>query len=882
MALLLEDTKDELLLRASELASHRRGTGGPPADDALALLRTYYRHVAPDDVVDRGEADVYGALASHYRLAGSRPQATARVRAFTPSVPDHGWSAGGHTVVEVVIDDMAFLVDSMTMALTAQDRTVHVVIHPVFEVERDLAGEMVEVRVLDDLRDGDGAATVDESGHATLRESWMHIEIDRVSDDEELREIERRLTEVLRDIRDAVEDWSRMQGRLTEIVGELEEVPPKGLPGEEVGRGVELLRWLGDDHFAFLGYREYDLVERGEELSLRAVPGTGLGILRGDQDQSTSFQQLPPAVRARAKEKKLLVLAKANSKSTVHRSAYLDYVGVKKFDADGEVVGERRFLGLFSSATYTESVQRIPVLRDKVADVLATEGIDATSHTGKALVNVLENYPRDELFYTPTEELVPIAESVMLTKDRRQLRLFVRRETYGRYLSCLVYLPRDRYNTTVRERFAQILKDTLDAEAVEFTVRVNEALTAQVHFVVRPRKGELIGEVDTSSLERTLAEAARSWRDDLVTAVVGEYGEERGSKLTRRYQLAFPEAYKEDFPARVGASDIARLEQIRDGGLDLALSEDVDAAQGEARLKVFRVGSPLSLSEVLPMLSSMGVEVIDERPYQLEGLEQPTHIYDFGLRHHGAMPDRARMLFTDALRAVWSGRNEIDGFNRLVLGAGLTWRQATVLRAYAKYLKQGNSPFAVDYIEGALASNVEITRLLVQLFEARFDPARERTGAGGDTEDTEDTEDAGADGDAAEQQLVDRVTRALDDVTSLDQDRILRSYLTLIRATLRTSYFQTGDDGEPRAYMSFKLDPSAIPDLPQPRPKFEIFVYSPRVEGVHLRFGAVARGGLRWSDRRDDFRTEVLGLVKAQMVKNTVIVPVGAKGGIFC
>ena len=387
------------------------------------------------------------------------------------------------------------------------------------------------------------------------------------------------------------------------------------------------------------------------------------------------------------------------------------------------MVGERRFLGLFSSAAYTESVNRIPMVREKVAEVLARVGFDTHSHAGKALMDTLENYPRDELFQTPVEELAPIAEAVMYTRERRQLRLFVRRDTYGRFLSCLVYLPRDRYNTTVRERISEILKRRLGGDSVEFTARVSESNMARLHFVVRPPKGELMGEVDVADLERRLVDAARSWYDDFTAAVTSEYGEEAGSRLGRTYGESFPEAYKEDFSARTASVDLGRLEAIQgDDGIDLSMYEQMDAGRGEARLKVFRIGSPLSLSQVLPMLSSMGVEVVDERPYQLEGLRRPSYIYEFGLRYGRSLPAGARELFQDALHAVWDGHNEIDGFNALVLGAGLTWRQATVLRAYAKYMRQGGTPFAQDYIEDALRINVDITRLLVQLFESRFAP----------------------------------------------------------------------------------------------------------------------------------------------------------------
>ena len=747
------------------------------------------------------------------------------------------------------------------MALSESQHDIHLVIHPQFVVRRDLSGQMLEV--LDEHAPTDG--------HDVARESWMHLEIDRVAD-EELDAIQEQLTKVLTDVRDAVEDWARMHAQVDRLVEELEEHPPP-LPGDEVEQGTSLLRWLGDNHFTFLGYREYALERRGDDEVLVAVPGTGFGILRADPPAP---RVLPPAVASRSRDKRLLVLAKANSKATVHRPVHLDYVGVKKFDEQGEVIGERRFLGLFSSAAYTESVRRIPVLWEKAEAVMDAVGLDPMSHAGKALMDVLETYPRDELFQTPVEDLVPIAAQVMYSRERRQLKLFVRRDIYGRFLSCLVYLPRDRYNTSVRERIAAILKEQLGGDSIEYTAHVGESFAARLHFVVRPPEGELIGEPDVADLERRCAEAARSWRDDFTSAVIATYGEEQGSRLVRRYAASLPEAYKEDYPPQTGASDLGRLEQIEgEQGLALSLYEDVAAPAGDARLKVYRIGPPLSLSEVLPILSTMGVEVVDERPYQLEGLDRESYIYDFGLRYHRAMPDHVRTLFQDTVKAVWDGRNESDGFNALVLAAKLDWRQATVLRAYAKYMRQGGTPFAQDYIEDALRINVEITRYLVQLFEARFDPGRPDRDGGGIPADSEARQAKCA-------ELEDRIKRALDEVTSLDHDRILRSYLTNIRATLRTNFFQFDADGRPLDRLALKLDPSAIPDLPAPRPKFEIFVYSPRVEGVHLRFGSVARGGLRWSDRRDDFRTEVLGLVKAQMVKNTVIVPVGAKGGFFC
>ncbi|RNM13618.1 NAD-glutamate dehydrogenase [Nocardioides pocheonensis] len=856
----LEDSKAELLTRLCEHAERRAAEKHPggfvDGPSIPTLLREYYKHAAPEDLLDRNEADLYGAVMHHLKSGIERPQGTATVRIFTPTVDSEGWSAEGHTVVEVVTDDMPFLVDSVTMALDEIGHDVHLVLHPQLVVRRDVAGHLQEV--LDDH--------ADVSPHDIGRESWMHLEIDRIPA-EEITPVQQQLEKVLSDVREAVEDWPRMHDRVQVILDDLDEHPPP-LPPGELEEGKAFLRWLADNHFTFLGYREYRLERHGEHEVLIALPGTGFGILRADPGEATA---LPQPAADKAREKTLLVLAKANSRATVHRPVHLDYIGVKRFDDKGDVVGERRFLGLFSSAAYTESVTRIPLAREKARRVLEIAGYEPMSHAGKAMMDVLETYPRDEIFQTSVEELAPIASSVMHARERRQLKLFLRKDVYNRFWSCLVYLPRDRYNTTVRERIAAILKEHLHGDSLEYTANIGASSAARLHFVVRPAPGEAIAEPDVADLERRCVEAARSWRDDFTSAVIAEYGEEQGSRLARRYAHSFPEAYKEDYPPRTGAADLGRLEEIEDERvIGLSLYETPDSAPGEARLKIYRVGSPLSLSQVLPTLSAMGVEVVDERPYELEDLPRASYIYDFGLRYAGGLPPNARDLFQDTVLSVWDGRNESDGFNALVLAVGLTWRQALLLRAYARHMRQGGTPFAQDYIEDALRINVDITRLLVRLFEARFDPGRNGDLAADNESRTAKCAD-----------LEERILRSLDDVSSLDHDRILRSYLTAIKATLRTNFFQEAKEGGDHPYVALKLDPSAMPDLPEPRPKFEIFVYSPRVEGVHLRFGPVARGGLRWSDRRDDFRSEVLGLVKAQMVKNTVIVPVGAKGGFF-
>ncbi|GAB7108792.1 NAD-glutamate dehydrogenase [Streptomyces phaeofaciens JCM 4814] len=875
----LDEAKAELLERAARVAENSpvgghlptgtTGEGLPDRDTLLAFLQRYYLHTASEDLTDRDPVDVFGAALSHYRLAENRPQGTANVRVHTPTVEGNGWTCS-HSVVEVVTDDMPFLVDSVTNELTRQGRGIHLVIHPQVVVRRDVTGKLIEV-----LRTPPSAADLPHDAHI---ESWIHVETDRETDRADLKQITAELLRVLSDVREAVEDWEKMRDAALRIADGLTDEPvPGDLASPEVEEARELLRWLAADHFTFLGYREYQL---REDDSLAAVPGTGLGILRSDPHHagedshpvSPSFERLPADARAKAREHKLLVLTKANSRATVHRPSYLDYVGVKKFDADGNVVGERRFLGLFSSAAYTESVVRVPVVRRKVGAVLKGAGFSPNSHDGRDLLQIMETYPRDELFQTPVDELRSIVTSVLYLQERRRLRLYLRQDEYGRYYSALVYLPRDRYTTGVRLRIIDILKEELGGTSVDFTAWNTESILSRLHFVVRvPQGTELpeLSENDKDRIEARLVEAARSWADAFAEALNAELGEERAAELQRRYNNAFPEGYKADHTPRAAVSDLVHLERLtEDQSFSLSLYEPVGAAPDERRFKIYRKGDAISLSAVLPVLNRLGVEVIDERPYELRCTDRSVAwIYDFGLRipeggtTTDLLGDDGRERFQEAFSATWTGLAENDGFNALVLGAGLSWRQAMVLRAYAKYLRQAGATFSQDYMEDTLRTNVHTTRLLVNLFEARMAPERQRAG--------HEIVDA----------LLEELDAALDQVASLDEDRILRSFLTVIKATLRTNFFQESVGGKPHEYVSMKFDPQAIPDLPAPRPAFEIWVYSPRVEGVHLRFGKVARGGLRWSDRREDFRTEILGLVKAQMVKNTVIVPVGAKGG---
>jgi glutamate dehydrogenase len=828
--------------------------------DSARLVRRYWRFAPDEELVGLTAAEMLADARAHRELAEQRVPGELKLRI--------GESADGElTTLEIVIDDMPFLVDTVTAALTSRGLGVHLLVHPLVVVRREPLGKLAELCA--DVEPDDAIV-------GDLVESWMRLSVDRVGGREQRLELQRDLQRVLTDVREAVEDWPRTRAQALALADELAtaQLP---VPDRDITDSVELLRWLVDGHFTFLGYREYRLVDGGQELA--AVLGTGLGILRGDQVRPRSLASMAPEARAKVLEKRLLVITKANSRSTVHRSSYLDYIGFKTFDPDGNVIGEKRFLGLFSAAAYLGSVRDLPVVKRKVAGVLERSGLSPRSHSGKDLLAILEDYPRDELFQIKTDELYDTVLGVLRLAGRRQLRLFLRHDGYGRFISCLVFMPRDRFTTENRLKIQEILLRELNGIGVDYTTRVGESPLARIHFIVRTDPGQPSSPVDPEALCEQLAEATRDWDDDFRLILERKLGEEQGRRLFGRYADAFPDAYKDEHTPYEAVKDLAKLELIDEPG---ELATHIFRRRQDdhnVRFKVFRYGEPMMLSTVLPVLHSLGVRVSDERPYEVRRSDGTIYLYDFGL----VLPDGARELpevrphMENAFTATWRAEAEVDGFNELVVRSGLTWRQVVILRAYAKYQRQAGAVYSQESMEAALIAHPDLAAALVELFETRFHPAR---GLAGERRPAGPAQVSAHDEDRAlrAKEQVDAIVVRLDTVASLDHDRILRAYLTLIQATLRTSFFQrTG--GRPKSYVAFKLEPRAIPELPAPRPRYEIWVYSPRFEGLHLRFGAVARGGLRWSDRRDDFRTEILGLVKAQMVKNAVIVPVGAKGG---
>jgi glutamate dehydrogenase len=814
----------------------------------------YYAGTAFEDLAESDVANLYGAALAHWNFLRTRAPGTPKLRAYNPQLEQHGWQST-HTIVELASDDMPFLVDSVRMALNRRGLTTHLVIHPVVQFRRDGAGRVVEVLESGAREDG------------SLTEAVMHLEVDRQTDQEILDGIVADLDAVLRDVSAAVKDWLPMRDKLSAIIAELKENPPP-VDARELKEGLAFLEWMSADHFAYLGYREYELIETDGEEQLRAIANAALGVRRDSAqgDVSQTFASLPPEIRRMAREPTLLVVTKANARATVHRPGYLDHIGIKRFDAEGKVIGERRFLGLYTSAAYNRSPRVIPLLREKVTRVVSQAGYPDSSHAAKALINILETFPRDLLFQISDDELFATTMGILHLQERQRIRLFVHRDPFRRFYSCILYVPRDRFNTEIRLAIQDLLACELGGDDIEFDVHLSESVLARLYFIVRVPPGSK-ADFDVSEIEARLREITRNWADDLFDALLDHCGEERGLSLYRRYGEAFRADYREHYVPKIAVYDIEHMETLADEEHSLAMSlyRPLEAPDELLQFKMFHADRPISLSDALPMLENMGLRVEEERPSEIRRADGTcVWMHDFSMTYSGKREfdlDEIRDKFQETFARVWRRDVENDGFNRLVLRAKLGWREIVILRAYSKYLRQAGWTFSHRYIQRALAFSPHIAAMLVELFHARFDPDQQR--------DAEHSSD----------ELVAAIRSALGAVANLDEDRILRSIFGAMLATLRTNYYQTGDDGEPKSYVSFKFDPKKVLELPEPRPMFEIFVYSPRVEGVHLRGGPVARGGLRWSDRREDFRTEVLGLVKAQMVKNAVIVPVGSKGG---
>lgn len=816
------------------------------------FAQRYFSNCSADDLHERSIEDLTNILLSHWKFIYERQPGKAIIRIFNPEKSRDGWQST-HTVIQMSHDDIPFLVDSTRMVLNHHGYQIHYIIHfGGLKVQRDNHHHIVNILP-------PGIVEKDASTEAPI-----YVEIDRLPDEKAMSDLEADIMHSMEDVHLSVVDWRNMVRRVEDCLSELENNPPS-LDQAEIAESRDFLRWLINNNFTFLGARDYKLIGDGTSRALQIIPGSGLGVLREESTStiSKSYAEMPPQARKMALSKSILIIAKTNTMSTVHRHIYTDYIGIKRFNEKGELIGERRFIGLYTSTAYHSSPRQIPFLRHKVDRILQNLGFPPDSHDGKEAVHILETLPRDDLFQASQEELLDVTLGIIQLKERKRVRLFVRRDAFYRYFSCLVYVPRETFNTDLAYTIQDILMKSFKGIECNFTTYFSDSVLARIHFLIRVNPKVPV-EFNVQEIEKQLILVARSWSDELKDQLVTRFDEATGLKYFNKYIKAFPASYTEYYTPEEAIEDIEVIEALSsDNPLGMLFSRLNGG--NTISLKLFHAEQNIVLSDMLPILEKMGLRVIGERPHETK-FKDSTRVWinDFDMTYASSKSidiDGIKNIFLEAFKKIWFGEVENDGFNRLVIEANLTWQEAAMLRAYTKYLRQTGFTFSQNYIEHALVCNAEISKALVQLFVLRFDPDRQLQGP-------PDTKD-----------LLAFIEQSLDAVTSLDEDRILRRMLEVIQATTRTNYFQTNANNKPKPYLSFKFNPAAISDLPLPRPKFEIFVYSPRMEGVHLRAGKVARGGLRWSDRREDFRTEVLGLMKAQQVKNTVIVPVGAKGG---
>jgi glutamate dehydrogenase len=825
-------------LARAYIATYQGPHGDAPIADAIT---------GPVDMSAAGKLMSPNLLAAHYRLGRRRHPGETLVAVYPSGDP-----GGFGPSIQIVTDHATLLMDSVTVLLHRIGVAYKAIMNPILRVRRDNDGELIDIQP---------AAEADNS-RESIDEAWIHVQLSGRVDPAAVQEVRDLLPRVLADARQVAIDSRALTGTLLGLANELDTDPEGRFPGDDRKDVAALLRWLADGHFVLVGYQRCPV--QGGDASVDM--SSRLGILKFRDDILPQLTE----------NDDLLVLAQATIPSFLRYGAYPYIVVIREHP--GHQAVEHRFCGLFTVAAMNANVMDIPLISRRVGEAIAMAQRDP-SHPAQLLLDIIQTIPRSELFALSSQELLDMAMAVVDLGSRRRTLLFLRADQLAHFVSCLVYLPRDRYTTAVRLEMQDILVRELGGEGIEYTARVSESPWAVVHFTVRLPEGSRPQNVDVSienesRIQDLLTEAARTWGDRLLGSVkAGAIDQARAE----HYSTAFTEDYKQAVSPDEATRAIAIIEELQDNSVKLVFSEGGDAssadgqvADGTARLIWYLGGRSASLSQLLPMLQSMGVIVLEERPFTVtraDGL--PVWIYQFKIsvfsdipdEHERSERDATAVRFADAVTAIWHGRAEIDRFNELVLRAQLTWQQVVILRTYAKYLRQAGFPYSQAHIEGVLNGNPLTSRSLVELFEAMFDPAA-------------DPERKAAQAAAAS------VAADIDALTSLDTDRVLRAFASMMQATLRTNYFVSrADSARAQNVLSVKLNSQLIDELPLPRPKFEIFVYSPRVEGVHLRFGFVARGGLRWSDRKEDFRTEILGLVKAQAVKNAVIVPVGAKGG---
>lgn len=841
---------------ATETANGGIMAGGK-ASAALVRKMTdvFFERVPRQDRLTLKGQDMAAIGRSVYLFASERRPGQRKVRVFNPRLQGDGWETP-HTVIQIVTNDMPFLVDSVSAELAFRHLALECLFHPVLGASRSgKAGRLTNAG--------------EPQGRGMLSESYMHIQLEQILSDADCADLEKSLTRTLADVEAATGDWRRMLKTAEGVLAEMESYPAAVEPAR-AAESRALLQYLYRNNFTFLGYRRYDFHKGKGGLVSRAAPGSALGVLRNDKGLVFGSGRHSPEVEALESTRDPILVSKLiDQPATVHRRVPMDAISVKIYDRRGRLVGSHLFVGLFTSSTYSCRTAEVPLVRRKVRETLERMRLAQDSHDRKAAEHILEKFPRDELFQYPTDELVGAVGGILLLQERHRVALFTRTDPLGRYVSCLVYVPRDRYDTRFRQQAEKLLEQAIGGRSTNFYTTLDDSPLARALFTIRLTPGKT-PVFDRRELETRLIDIARAWPERLKQALLDRHGKAAGNALFGVYGGAFPLSYQDAVNADNAVHDIAHFDalcrELQDVRVDFY--QPKNAAAGEVRLKVYRRGAPVALSDILPILENMGLRSIAENPYEVRPSGAgPVWVHDFLLEYTGQGHIRVtevKEVFEEALLRVWKKQADDDGLNRLVISAGLGWREVRLLRAYNNYWHQARSPFSRRYVEQVLSLYPAITCALVDLFKAMHDPALP------EKERTRRVAEASRE-----------IATGLKSVQKLDHDRILKGLRSLVSATLRTNYFQRPAEGALRDWISIKLDSRNIPELPLPRPMVEIYVFSARVEAVHLRGGKIARGGIRWSDRHDDFRTEILGLMKSQMVKNTVIVPLGAKGGFI-
>ncbi|MER2519153.1 MAG: NAD-glutamate dehydrogenase [Bdellovibrionales bacterium] len=850
--------------------------------------KIFYADIPQADLSAFQAHDRARIVASIWHLARERARGELKLRLYNPSPARDGWTVD-HTVLEIINDDMPFLVESVTGALQRRGLTVHLVIHPLVRLRRSQQGAFQEllggVSIVNIAAlASPSLARVDVSsppdvtaiGRA-ITESFIHIQFDHCLDDMTLREIEADVRSVLADARACVEDWPAMRQRMEETIANAQASKLQcGDIAENTEEVKAFLRWIDDNNFVYLGYREVDF-ECSDDNKLRSIKvrkNSGLGILRdpdvrmfgGMRDIVASKS---PELQLYVRQYRILSVAKTCAISRVHRMVPMDALFIRAFNSEGRLMSERLFVGLFTSQSYAQSPREVPFLRRKIENVIAKAGFLPTSHNGRALVHILSNYPHDELFQIAEDELLNNALGILQLQERARVALFVRRDPFKRFATCLIYVPRDRYDSSLRYKFHHLLEATFGGTTENWQVRIDDNPLARAFITIRLRS-ETYKDPDFKKLESDLRDLCRAWHDRLRDCLAARYGEAAGLALLGRYRRAFLPSYREAVDPARAVNDIQVIERSKATlGERLAVEFELPGADGLYHLKLFQANRPIVLSQALPLIENAGLKVeYMGGPYEVLPRDalKAVYVHDFAARPALSPivePHRIKTVFEEAFARIWTGEVENDAFNGLSIRAGMSWREIIVLRCFARYLRQLRIPYSHDMMAATFLTHPELAQRLYALFFARHNP------------------DLQGNRQAVMREIEKPIEEALAKVDALEEDRIIRRYLNLAHASLRTNYFQSDADGACKPSLAIKFDSRAVDFMPLPRPLYEIFIYSPRVEAVHLRGGKVARGGIRWSDRRDDFRNEILGLMKAQMVKNTVIVPVGSKGGFI-